>query len=64
MSKDMAVEKRGFSITEFCKMYGISRATYYNLKNDGNVPKIMTINSHPIMTMAAIQEWEAKNTKP
>jgi predicted DNA-binding transcriptional regulator AlpA len=46
-----------FSIEEFCQLHGISRATFYNLKKNGQGPKEMRIGSRRLISIEAAADW-------
>jgi predicted DNA-binding transcriptional regulator AlpA len=49
--------RRAFTIEEFCKSYGISRALYYKLLKTGNGPRIAKIGSKTLIGDEAANEW-------
>lgn len=56
------VETRALSIARFCEAYGISRASFYNLKKNGNAPAILNVGRRSLITNAAAVAWEAAMT--
>jgi predicted DNA-binding transcriptional regulator AlpA len=48
-----------FSIADFCKSYGISRALFYNLQRDGKAPRTFNIGRRVLISKSAAQEWLA-----
>ncbi len=48
------------SISEWCRAYGVSRGTYYNLeaRNDGSVPRAISVGRRRVIPVSAILEWE------
>jgi len=60
--KQVTVETRAFSIAQFCQAYGISRATFYNLKKANNAPATIQVGRRPLITTAAAETWEAAMT--
>lgn len=48
------------SISEFCRSYGISRGTFYNLEKIGEAPRTLQIGRRRVIPVASIQEWEAR----
>ena len=50
-------ERRAFTIEEFCKAYGISRALYYKLLRAGDGPRIAKIGSKTLISDEAATEW-------
>jgi predicted DNA-binding transcriptional regulator AlpA len=49
--------KKAFSIDEFCKLHGISRATYYNLKKEGKGPREMAVNARKLISDESAADW-------
>jgi predicted DNA-binding transcriptional regulator AlpA len=49
--------KKAFSIDEFCKLHGISRATYYNLKKEGKAPREMAVNARRLISDESAAAW-------
>jgi hypothetical protein len=49
--------KKAFSITEFCQLHGISRATYYNLKKLGKAPKEMEVLGRKLISDESGAAW-------
>lgn len=62
MNKPAAVETRAFSIAQFCQAYGISRATFYNLKKSGNAPAILNVGRRKLITTSASEAWAVAMT--
>ncbi|MGC2048293.1 MAG: hypothetical protein WA635_06760 [Gallionella sp.] len=56
----MSVEQRAYSISDFCKAYGFSRATFYNLQKSGQAPDTLKIGKRPIITIEAADRWQKK----
>ena len=46
------------SISEFCRSYGISRGTYYNLEGTGAVPRAISIGRRRVIPLTSLLEWE------
>jgi hypothetical protein len=55
--------RRGYSINEFCRAYGISRASFYNYKRAGIGPRIMQVGSRRIITDEAEEEWRRERER-
>jgi predicted DNA-binding transcriptional regulator AlpA len=49
--------RRAFTIEEFCKAYGISRALYYKLLKAGEGPRIAKIGSKTLISDEAAADW-------
>jgi predicted DNA-binding transcriptional regulator AlpA len=57
-------DKLSFSIEEFCMLHGISRATYFNLRNEGNAPEEMQVGPRRIMiSTEAAEAWRRRMTR-
>ena len=54
------VRRRSFTIDEFCFANGFSRATYYNLKADGEAPDEMRVRGKIIITDETDAKWRKK----
>jgi predicted DNA-binding transcriptional regulator AlpA len=50
-------ERQAFTIEEFCKAYGISRALYYKLLKSGQGPRIAKIGSKTLISGESAAEW-------
>jgi predicted DNA-binding transcriptional regulator AlpA len=46
-----------YSIAEFCKAHGISRAHFYNLKKRGLAPKTLFAGRRRLVSDEAAAEW-------
>lgn len=57
-----SVEKRALSIAEFCQAYGISRASFYNLKKSGNAPAILHVGRRSLISITAAETWAVSMT--
>jgi predicted DNA-binding transcriptional regulator AlpA len=52
------VSKRGYGVQDFCRNVGISRSTFYALKNEGNGPRVTKIGKRlNLITHEAAEEW-------
>jgi predicted DNA-binding transcriptional regulator AlpA len=52
--------RKAFSITEFCQLHGISRATYYNLKKIGKSPKEMEVLGRKLISDESGAAWRRR----
>jgi len=59
-----AVERAGFSIAEFCLRHGISKPTYFKLKNAGLGPAEMRICNIIRISRQSELEWMRARTFP
>lgn len=57
------MEMQATSISQFCRNYGISRGTFYNLQKAGAAPKTMKLGARVVIPMSAIREWEIRQTR-
>src|SRR5262245_51680564 len=46
-----------FSIPEFCRRHGISRAHFYNLAKSGDAPALMRVGRRTLISAEAAAEW-------
>lgn len=51
------MEKMAFTVTEFCKAYGVSRGRFHELQQVGLAPKVYYIASKPYVSRKAADEW-------
>jgi len=49
-----------FSIPEFCRRHGISRAHFYNLSKSGNGPAVMRVGRRTLISAEAAAEWRRR----
>ncbi|TXH13236.1 MAG: DNA-binding protein [Hyphomicrobiaceae bacterium] len=56
-------ERRGLSISEFCKVYGVSRSTYYKHIEAGLYPVAREIGGVRRIMLADIERWEKKTKR-
>jgi hypothetical protein len=54
--------RKASSIEQFCRDHGISRATFYNLKKVGKMPRLMHVGARVLITEEAAAEWRAAMT--
>ena len=50
--------KKNISIQEFCKLFGISRSTFYKLITENTGPKLTKIGRRTIIMGEDIEEWK------
>ncbi|RWN95178.1 MAG: AlpA family phage regulatory protein [Mesorhizobium sp.] len=46
-----------YSIPEFCAAHRISRASFYNLINDGKAPRTMKVGTRVLISKEAAADW-------
>lgn len=56
------IDKRGYSVNEVCRLYGICRQTAYNAINRGEL-KTFKIGNRRIISPKALEAWERKLQK-
>ena len=49
-----------FSIPEFCRRHGISRAHFYNLSRSGDGPALMRVGRRTLISAEAAAEWRRR----
>jgi predicted DNA-binding transcriptional regulator AlpA len=49
-----------FSIPEFCRRHGISRAHFYNLSKAGDGPAVMRVGRRTLISAEAAAEWRRR----
>lgn len=54
------VERRVYSVSEFCQAHGICRATFYNLKRNGEAPRTMLVGGRVMISFEAATIWRAE----
>ncbi len=52
------------SIASFCKSHGISRATFYNLKQRGQAPKTLLVGRRRLVSADAAAAWRSQMEEP
>jgi predicted DNA-binding transcriptional regulator AlpA len=49
------------TVTNFCKIVGISRSTWHKLKRENAAPAIISINGIQRIRREAVEDWLAEN---
>ena len=49
-----------FSISEFCRRHGISRAHFYNLSKSGDAPAVMRVGRRTLVSAEAAAAWRRR----
>ena len=49
-----------FSIAEFCRRHGISRAHFYNLSKNGGAPAVMRVGRRTLISAEAAAAWRIR----
>ncbi|HHH43257.1 MAG TPA: DNA-binding protein [Gammaproteobacteria bacterium] len=45
------------SVAQFCNLYGISRALFYRLRNEGRAPRVFKVGRRVLITRAEADAW-------
>jgi predicted DNA-binding transcriptional regulator AlpA len=56
-SAQAAEAKAAFSISEFCRLHGICRASFYNAIKRGDAPRLMRVGSRRLVSAEAAADW-------
>ena len=56
----LLAEMLAFSIPEFCRRHGISRAHFYNLWKSGDAPTVMRVGRRTLISTEAATEWRRR----
>ena len=59
-----AIPRAAFSIDEFCRSHGFSRATFYNLTAAGEGPELLRVRRRVFITPEAAARWRERHTVP
>lgn len=54
------MDRQAFTLTEFCRIYKVSRGRLYELQQAGLGPRIYHIASKPYVSVEAAQEWQRR----
>jgi len=57
-----AISRAAFSINEFCRSHGFSRATFYNLIAAGEGPELLRVRNRVLITPEAAARWRRRHT--
>ncbi len=49
-----------YSVSDFCRAHGISRALLYKLLGDGRGPRIMKVGRRTLTSQEAAEEWRRR----
>jgi predicted DNA-binding transcriptional regulator AlpA len=53
-------DKLAFSISEFCRLHGLSRSLFYQLKRNGDAPAVMRIGGRVAVSREAAARWRSE----
>ena len=59
-AEQAAVDRAAYSIVEFAKQHGLSRAHVYNLMRDGVGPRVMRAGRRTLISAEAAADWRRK----
>jgi hypothetical protein len=51
------METEAYSIDEFCRAHGISRAHYFNIQKRGAGPRTMSVGSRVLISRESAADW-------
>ena len=51
------MEREAFTIDEFCRAHGFSRAHYFNLQKLGDGPRVMRVGSRVLISRESAADW-------
>jgi predicted DNA-binding transcriptional regulator AlpA len=57
------MDKKAYTIKEFCNMYGIKLPYYFHLQKTGRAPSVLKLGRKVFIPVEAIKEWEEKHLK-
>jgi predicted DNA-binding transcriptional regulator AlpA len=57
---DAPTEVLAYSIAEFCRRHGISRAHFYNLWKAGDAPAVMRVGRRTLISAEAAAQWRRR----
>lgn len=53
-------QRHGWNVSEWCNLYGFSRAFYYKLAKQGKAPNTLSIGGVRLITIEADANWRAQ----
>lgn len=51
------VERRAYTVSQFCEAYSISKAQYYELRKIGKIPAEAHVGGRVIISVEAAERW-------
>lgn len=51
------MEREAYTIEEFCRSHGFSRAHYFNLRKDGRGPRVMHVGARVLISRESATDW-------
>ncbi len=59
------MDREAYTIEEFCRAHGISRAHYFNIQKQGDGPRVMRVGTRVLVSKEAAADWRrARETHP
>lgn len=52
------MDKKAYTINEFCELYSLKRNLYFTLRKKGLMPAYLKIGKKVLIPIDAIKEWE------
>ena len=49
-----------YSVTDFCRAHGISRALFYKLLREGCGPRVMKVGRRTLISCEAAEQWRRR----
>lgn len=59
VAEQTPAEKLAFSVTEFCRLHGLSRSLFYALQRAGDGPAVMRLGGRVAVSKEAAARWRA-----
>lgn len=54
------VERRAYSVAEFCASYNVSKSTFYKMARNGTGPRLMRVGERTLVSVEAADEWRRR----
>jgi predicted DNA-binding transcriptional regulator AlpA len=54
------IDRAAYSVVEFARLHGVSRAHVYNLLRDGMGPRVMRAGRRTLISAEAAAEWRRR----
>ena len=52
-------DKLAFTVTEFCRLHGLSRSLFYQLQRSGDGPAVMRLGGRVAVSRESAARWRA-----
>jgi hypothetical protein len=53
-------QRQCFTVTEFCETHRISRARFYEMRQEGTGPRVMKVGKRTLVSAEAAEEWRRR----